>query len=233
MRSERTIKAVIFDLDNTLVESQIDYLQMKSDVLEELVREGVEPLLLDPSRTIVENVRVGKEDLSRKRPSVDLGAVDIRVNALLTARELERVETVRVHPGVSETLQAVRDRGMRMAVLTRGSRTYAMKVLSLTGLDGRVGPCVCRDDYPLEEAKPNPLAMRRAASKMGLSSEECLYVGDHPMDLECARASGAIFVGVLTGSTDLEKWHQSGCEAVIASVADLPSFIATTLANDT
>ena len=98
-------------------------------------------------------------------------------------------------------------------------------MLLITGLDGTTGPCVCRDDYPLEEAKPNPLAMRRVAAKLGLDAVDCLYVGDHPMDLECARASGAGFVAVTTGSTDRERWSQSGCRMIIDSVADLPSVL--------
>ena len=225
MSSKERIKAVIFDLDNTLVESQIDYRQMKLDVLEELARSGVEAYLLDPSKTIVENIRRGKEDLQRKDPGLDLDELDERINALLTLRELERVQTARAHGGAPTALDAIGGRGLAMAVLTRGSRTYAQKVLALTGLDGRVGPCVCRDDYPLEEAKPNPLAMRRAARMLGLKAEECLYIGDHVMDLECAVASGARFVGVLTGSTDLERWRQSGCETIIASIAELPDFL--------
>jgi phosphoglycolate phosphatase-like HAD superfamily hydrolase len=220
------IKAVIFDLDNTLVESQIDYHQMKLDVLGELARSGVGPSLLSPSKTIMENIKIGKEDLLQKRPGMDVGVIDDRLNALLTAREMERVETVKVHAGACEALDAVRVEDMAVGVLTRGSRAYALKVLSLTGLDSKVGPCVCRDDYPLEEAKPNPLAMIRVANQVGLSARDCLYVGDHPMDFDCANASGASFVGVMTGSTDGERWKKSGCETVIASVADLPMILA-------
>lgn len=221
----KNIKAVIFDLDNTLVESQIDYHRMKLDVLDELARSGVEPSLLSYSRTIVDNIMTGKQDLLRKHPDLDVGKIDERLNALLTARELERIETVRAHVGASEALDAVLGKHMAVGVLTRGSRAYALKVLSLTGLDGRAGPCVCRDDHPLEEAKPNPLAMIRVAGKVGLSSRDCLYVGDHLMDLDCARASGASFVGVMTGSNDRERWRQSGCDTVIPSVADLPMLL--------
>jgi phosphoglycolate phosphatase len=220
------VKAIIFDLDNTLVESQIDYGAMKSDVLEELISSGADAGLLDPSKTIVENIRRAKADLERRNPGMDISRMDERINALLTARELERVEAARAHEGAFIVLDAVKGRGLATAVLTRGSRRYALEVLCMTGLDGRVGPCVCRDDYPLEEAKPNPLAMRRAADRIGLRAEDCLYVGDHPMDLECAKSSGARFVGVTTGSTDRERWLQSGCETVIASIADLPAVLA-------
>jgi phosphoglycolate phosphatase-like HAD superfamily hydrolase len=225
MTRANVVRAVVFDLDNTLVESQIDYHLMKLDVLDELVRLGVDPALLDGSRTIVENVKKGKEQLAVKYPDLDLSMVDRRINALLTARELERVETARAHPGASSALKAVEGAGLLTALLTRGSREYALKVLLITGLDGTTGPCICRDDYPLEEAKPNPLAMRRVAAKLGLEAVDCLYIGDHPMDLECARASGAGFVAVTTGSTDREGWSQSGCRTIIDSVADLPSLL--------
>jgi N-acetyl-D-muramate 6-phosphate phosphatase len=225
MTRTKIVRAVVFDLDNTLVESQIDYHQMKLDVLEELVRSGVDPALLDKAMTIVENVKKGKEQLEIKHPDLDLSMVDRRINSLLTARELERVETARAHQGAYSAIKAVKTAGLLTALLTRGSREYALKVLLITGLDGSTGPCVCRDDYPLEEAKPNPLAMRRVAAKLGLDAEDCLYVGDHPMDLECARASGAGFVAVTTGSTDRERWSQNGCRTIIESVADLPSLL--------
>jgi phosphoglycolate phosphatase len=225
MTRTNVVRAVVFDLDNTLVESQIDYHLMKLEVLDELVRSGVDPTLLDRSRTIVENVQKGKERLAAMHPDLDLSKVDRRINALLTSRELERVETARAHPGAHSALRAVQSAGLLTALLTRGSREYALKVLLITGLDGTTGPCVCRDDYPLEEAKPNPLAMRRVAAKLGLDAVDCLYVGDHPMDLECARASGAGFVAVTTGSTDRERWSQSGCRTIIDSVADLPSLL--------
>jgi N-acetyl-D-muramate 6-phosphate phosphatase len=225
MTQTKIVRAVVFDLDNTLIESQIDYHQMKLDVLEELSRSGVDPALLDRAKTIVENVKKGKEHLAVKHPDLDLSMVDRRINALLTARELERVETARAYLGAFSALKAVEAAGLLTALLTRGSREYALKVLLITGLDGTTGPCVCRDDYPLEEAKPNPLAMNRVAAKLGLDAVDCLYVGDHPMDLECARASGAGFVAVTTGTTDRVGWSQSGCRTIIDSVADLPSLL--------
>jgi phosphoglycolate phosphatase len=67
--------------------------------------------------------------------------------------------------------------------------------------------------------------MERIAEKLGCRSEECVFIGDHPMDFECAKASGAKFIGVLTGSTDREKWSLAGCEAVIESIADVPKWL--------
>lgn len=232
MLRKSRIRGVIFDLDNTLVESEIDYDRMKRDVLEELRRAGVDPTVLDEGRTVVDNLRAGKEDLATRDPGLDPMEIDRRINALLTAREMERIGSVRLLKGVMDTLRRIEGRGMRTAVLTRGSRCYALKVLELTGLDGRVGPCVCRDDHPLEEAKPSSKAMERAAALLGMRPEDCIYIGDHPMDLDCARTSGASFVGVLTGSTDQDRWRRCGCELVVASVADLPDLLERLPAQD-
>ena len=219
------LRAVIFDLDHTLVESMIDYGRMNCSVIHELVKAGVDPSILKESRSVVENLQEGKRYLALHDPAFDPAQVDRRINALLTASEMERVASARMIPGTIEAIELLEEMGLRMAVLTRGSRIYAMKLLDLTGLDGRLGQCVCRDDHPLEEAKPNPLAMRRTASLIGVHVEDCVYAGDHPMDLECATAAGARFVGVLTGNTTRERWKEHGCELVIPSVAALPRLL--------
>ncbi len=216
---------MIFDLDNTLVESKIDYARMRRSVVSELVGMGTDPTLLDTTRTVVENIRIGKAYLAMHFPSLDAMEVDRRINRLLTSIEMERIGSARAYDGAEEAIRRIRSMGMATALLTRGSRRYALSLLELLGLDGMVGPCVCRDDYPLEEAKPNPLALIRAAGLLGLEARECLYIGDHLMDLDCAKASGAFFVGVLTGSTDAAQWRSRGCESVIATIADLPSMI--------
>lgn len=219
------VRAVIFDLDNTLVYSMIDYRRMKRTVIQELARAGVNPSILDECKTLVQNVLDGKRYLAAHDPTYDPAEEDRRINALLTASEMERVDSARVIPGTIEAIDLLREMGLGMAVLTRGSRAYAMRLLDLTGLDGRLGPCVCRDDHPLEEAKPNPLAMMRTANLIGVPVEDCVYAGDHPMDLECAKTAGARFIGVLTGSTTKEKWNEHGCDVIIPSVAELPRLL--------
>ena len=217
----RPVRAIVFDLDNTLVSSHIDYARLKLAVLEELINEGVPDRLLDEKTSVVEIFVRGKDYLQRNLSASRLVEFNGRLDRTLMQIEMERVDQVREIEGALSLVNSLKENGFEVGILTRGSRGYATTVLSRTGFDGEIVHLVCRDDYPMEEAKPNPLAMDRIAERLHCRPEDCLFIGDHPMDLECAKASGASFIGVLTGSTDREKWSQTGCEVVIDSIADL------------
>lgn len=219
---QRGTEAVIFDLDNTLLSSRIDYARMKREVLQDLVGLGAPPKELDESASIADVILKGKSLLARSGCALDDGQMDVRLGAILTARELDGISYVKRIDGASEVLASLRERGVPTAILTRGSRAYALQAMAVAGLNGKAGPCVCRDDHPLAEAKPHPISMSRAAALVGMRPSQCWYVGDNIMDLECAVASGARFIGVNTGSMNAERWERSGCEQCIESVADLP-----------
>jgi phosphoglycolate phosphatase len=84
---------------------------------------------------------------------------------------------------------------------------------------------VCRDDHPEEEAKPNGKAMERVAALLGIMPQKCLMVGDHLMDMSCARSASAQFIGVLTGAFSQQDWSRYDIPIVIPSVGELPTLL--------
>jgi phosphoglycolate phosphatase len=84
---------------------------------------------------------------------------------------------------------------------------------------------VCRDDHAEEEAKPAPISLRRAAAGIGFQAQDCLMVGDHMMDLECARAAGSGFIGVLSGSGDEHLWRREGVSMIVSDVGEIPKLL--------
>ena len=226
MRNVLRPKAIVFDLDNTLVESAVDFQEMRRRVVAELERCGAPRHLVDTEKTVLTNIREGRNYLSRLRDESYLLDLDMRLGGILTDCELSTLPMVKVVEGAHDALAMLESQGLALGVLTRGSRPYASAALRKVGLDEVLQHMVCRDDHPLEEAKPNPLAMQRIASKLGVHARECLYVGDHLIDLECARAAGSAFVGVLTGVMTVEEWRKHTCPQVVRSVADIPSTIA-------
>ena len=232
MKRLRGVKAIIFDLDNTLVQSHIDYVQLKQTVLKELADAGVPSRFISVDESVVENFIRGKAYLQENSSAAHQKEFNRRLSEALTEIEMERVDQVREIDGALSLVNSLKEKGFEVGILTRGSRDYALAVLGRTGFDGHVVHLVCRDDFPMEEAKPNPLAMDRIAEKLQCLSKECLFIGDHPMDFECAKASGALFVGVLTGSTNKERWSQVGCKAVIDSIADLPQWLKSEMRLD-
>jgi len=129
--------------------------------------------------------------------------------------------------GARETILELKDMGYEVGLLTRGSRRYATAAMQVAGLDGILEERLFRDDYPEREAKPNGIALRRIAERLDVRPEECLMVGDHLIDLKCARSANASFAGVLTGAFGDDDWRREGCPCVIDSVGEVPSLLRT------
>ncbi|MDD1769602.1 MAG: HAD family hydrolase [Methanomassiliicoccales archaeon] len=224
MSENGSIKAVVFDLDNTLVESAINFREMRRRIVRELELSGATREVVDEERTVLSNIRAGRDYISRLRDERYVRDLDLRLGGILTDCELSTVPTVRAIDGARQTVCDLKVRGYAVGILTRGSRVYAEAVLAKTELSDLIRETVCRDDYPLEEAKPNPIAMERITSRLGTVPGSSVYVGDHPIDYECARASGSRFIGLLSGATTEEKWMELGCDFV-KSAAQVPDAV--------
>jgi phosphoglycolate phosphatase len=230
--ANRRFKAMVFDLDDTLVDSRKDYSKFRKAAISELLDLGVDLSALEPDGTVLANILKGKDYLHRTSDSYDERELDDRLNSVLNQVEMEHIAEAKGIPGAHQAVESALENGMVVAVLTRASRIYTLEVLKAMELDGMISACICRDDYPFEEAKPNPISMRRLAQMISVSPSECIIIGDHPMDAECAKACGAQFVGVLTGSTDRAGWKEKGCDLVIDSVADAPAILALIVRNN-
>ncbi len=216
-------RGVIFDLDGTLIHTTIDFAAMKSGVLRILVEAGVPRGALDPLRTTTENQLRGVAYLAGHGGDAE-GALD-RTSALMSDVEMHGVLATRPINSAAAAVAALRGMHLRVGVLTRGSRAYSTQALRSADLWHLIEWMVCRDDFPEEEAKPSSLALHRAAAGLGLKAEECIMVGDHLMDLECARAAGSAFAGVLTGSGDEALWRREGVRLIVADVGELPHLL--------
>jgi len=211
--AEKCYRGVIFDLDGTLIRSTIDFMR----------GHDLPPELLDPKGSMSYNVLIALGHLERRLDQEGLNGLLRRIEEASTEVEMMGVERTQVFPGVPEMLASLKGEGYSLGLLTRGSRRYAERALQVAGLDDVFPVIACRDDHDLREAKPNPVALVRVAGRMGLEPKECVFVGDHHIDQDCADAAGAFFVGVLSGSNDLERWSAKRPSLLLRSVAELPS----------
>ncbi len=219
------LKAIIFDMDGTLIHSTIDFRRMNQGVAETLLRHGLPRDILDSGGKVNESIvraysyfKVHSQQGWAEALEKDLNRVSLEV-------EMTRVEESREVPGTADALRYLRSKGIRTAVLTRGSRAYTEKALRAAGLEDMFEVVLCRDDHPLTEAKPNPLALRRVYDALGLKGEECLFVGDHDTDLLCAQGAGSPFAAVLTGSFSLDMWNDLRPDVIMDSLAELPDLL--------
>src|SRR5262245_29194401 len=193
-----TLRAVVFDLDGTLIDS---YAPIADSLNYAAVMLGHPPL--DPSQ-VRHTVGRGLEFLVARVLEVDADNV-VERDRIVEGVKLFREHydrtcelTTRLLPGVAATLSRLRMRGYRMAVATNKASHFSRRLLDALG----VGACLAAVIGPDQVAhqKPHPEMIEMALAALGVRREEALYVGDMEVDVQTARAAGLPVVLVPTGS---------------------------------
>lgn len=104
---------------------------------------------------------------------------------------------IRPFPGVIETLDALRERGMRLAIVTSRHRESTLRALDLCGLTDRFPEIVSPED--VSSPKPHPEPVLVALRRLEVAAEEAIFVGDSPHDIAAGRSAGTDTAGVLWG----------------------------------
>ena len=187
------MRAIIFDLDDTLVHSRIDFAKMKSETIKFVQSVGVTPGLLNDRMLNFEIMRVSLENLRGKGFSEEeIQRVLAGVNEIMNQVELESFDRATVIDGVPETLGALKTRGLKIGIMTRSCREYTERVLAKFGLTKYVDAFAARDD--VEKPKPSPEHAFHLLRLLDVPVEEALLVGDHWLDAQCAREAGLRFI---------------------------------------
>ena len=219
----RSVKAVVFDIDGTLIHLTIDFKKMRREIIEVFERHGVKKGVLTPTETTLKIVERGVEEMRRMGFSEDEVRETLReVDDVMDRIELEAISKIKPIEGVREAVAELKRLGLKVAILTRGHSTYAEKAMEACRISDLVDVVATRDD--VAEAKPRPEALIAVAKKLGVNLDEILVVGDHEIDHMCSRNAGATFIGVLTGYSKPEDFERMGCPYV-ESVHDVVRLI--------
>jgi phosphoglycolate phosphatase len=208
--------AVLFDMDGTLVETDIDFPLMRREVAALGERYGV-PASDIRGLDILAGVDLIVSRLTERGHPEE--AVHARQEAYekLEQIELSHSEDARAIPSAREVLQALRDAGIKVAIVTRNCRAAVLLSLELAGISSDV--LLTRDDVP--KAKPDPDHLLRALSMLGVPPDEAITIGDHWMDVAAGNAAGTRTIGFLRADrpSDFFDMHEPGL--VIRDLAEL------------
>lgn len=176
------MKAVLFDLDETLLKLPINYDELRRRLRECASRLGVEC----DFRQIIEGI----EEVSRT-----LGEEFRRMcYEIVESYELEAAEKPILESDATQLLERLKNAGLKVGVVSRNSRKCVTMSLEKTGLSRYIDVVIGREDAP--KTKPNPEPIIRALELLGVKAEEAVYIGDHPYDLTAASAAGVRFIAL-------------------------------------
>ena len=192
-------KVIIFDLDGTLIDSapdlalavnhmltSVDYANFDEATIDGWVGNGASILVqraLSGSRTIDENL---DSDFVAK-------ALDI----FLKFYALNLCVRTRLYPNVRSTLELLKSKGYRLAIVTNKPFDFIEPILKILELIELFEYFIGGDS--LVEKKPSPLPLLHVCERLNVSVEECVMVGDSNNDILAGNACGMETIGVTYG----------------------------------
>ncbi len=213
------IKAVIFDLDGTLLDSIEDITSASNRVYEPL---GLGTFSNDEMKTLVGD---GAEELIRRifawrgRPAPAEAVVAQILRDYRREYQACWREHSRPYDGVLELLAELARRGVKTAVLSNKALLFTAvmteELLAAHRFD------IIRGALPGVPLKPDPAPALAIAADLGVSPGDCAFVGDTNVDMATARAAGMLAVGALWGFRTADELRRNGADTMIAAPADL------------
>jgi phosphoglycolate phosphatase len=212
------IKAVVIDLDGTLLDTAPDLAHAAELMMAEL---GLPAVPLDTIKTYIGN------GVSRLAKRVLSGSMDAEPDAELFARAypiyLKHYGAhVSLHsrpfPGVVAGLDAFKAMGVHVACITNKAEAFTVPLLRDTGLLDYFELVLSGDTLP--KRKPDPLPLLHACQHFGIEPHELLLIGDSLNDTQAARAAGSPVFCVPYGYNRGRPVAELDLDAVVPSLFD-------------
>lgn len=215
------MKAVIFDLDGTLIDSLPDLRAALNIVLAQNGRRPVTP------KEIKTMVGSGSEKLLEQAFQLtgrSLMKKDFTLcfNAFTSYYQANHASKTTVFEGVLSTLKILSKKGVKLGVCTNKPHDLAIKVLRSFKLDHYLPVCIGKGKLPYH--KPDRRHYDNVASALGVKPHESLYVGDSETDVKTARNAGVPLILVSYGYSR-EPATTLGGDYLIGHFSELPAVL--------
>jgi len=212
-------KAIIFDLDGTLLDTLEDIADSMNLALGE---NGLPEHPLDAYRYFVGSGVKVLAELSVGKGSTPELVQKVLEGYLWHYARLSKNKT-RPYDGVTDAAKALHYKGLKLAVLSNKPHLSTLEVvaeyfpdLPFTAVYGQ------REGVP---HKPDPGATLAIAREMGIDPADFLYAGDTAVDMRTASGAGMYAVGVLWGFRYIEELVESGARVIISRPDELPKLV--------
>ncbi len=217
------IKAVIIDLDGTMLNTAPDFHEAINRMRADL---GLTAL---PQQTIIDFVGKGTENLIRKVLAVDYDAsgiaahYDVALAAYMAHYQTINGDLANLYPDVIEGLQSMRNKGLRLACVTNKPLSLAVPLLEKKGLQPYFDIVYGGDSFP--QKKPSPVPLLQVCLAFSLQPRQVIAIGDSSNDAIAARAAGCYVLNVPYGYNHGESIHNVDSDGIVQTLLEAANMI--------
>ncbi len=215
-------RAVLIDLDGTLLDTAADLATAANLMLADLKHPPIEPARI---RTFIGS---GVRQLVRRTLAVFGEARENEIEAALEIfmghYKAHLLDSSRLYPGVIDTVQKLTRQGRALGCITNKLDALTQQLLKAFDIDFYFDLVLSGDSLP--SRKPDPMPLLYASEALGVPVEEMLMVGDSRTDAEAAFAAGVPIVCVSYGYNGDQDVRELNPDAVIESFSELPALFA-------
>ena len=207
-------KAIIFDLDGTLLDTLAD---LADAVNYALAKNGLPTRSQEEVRSFVGN---GIVNLMHRAVGREHGGFDAILNDFIEYYKAHCADKTQPYAGIEAMLTALKDRGVKTGILSNKA-DFATKALAKQYFDGLLCAAAGENEAAGIRKKPAPDALLAMMKEFGVSEEETLYVGDSEVDIQTAQNAGVDCLSVAWGFKDESFLKEHGAKHMIYQPCEL------------
>lgn len=212
----RQFKAVLFDLDGTLLDTLDDLADSMNRVLARM------KLPVHPTEAYKYFVGDGMEKLAQRvlpETAGDSATIQRCIENMKQEYGAHWADNSKPYEGIPEMLDSLREQGMRMVILSNKPDNFTKATVE--HFFGKNLFEIVAGARPEIKKKPDPAGAILIADKIGLDPGEFLYLGDTATDMKTAVRAGMFPLGALWGFRTADELQESGAKKLLAAPGDI------------
>jgi len=204
MQNPQKIRAVMFDLDGTLLDTAPDFVAVVNQLLQENARAELPH----------EVIRAGVSNGSKALVTLAFAIEETHENFQPLRERLLELYTNHIavftkpFPGIQDLLDKLAEHDIAWGIATNKPAAYTVPLMEQLNMQPAPAIVICPDH--VQQSKPHPESLLMAAEFFHCAPEEIVYVGDHLRDIECGKRAGSITVAAAygyVGNEDINSWQ--------------------------
>ena len=208
MPKKKSIKAIVWDLDGTLIHFNIDYLGARRISIKILKKYGVPKHLLTINISILENMKSAREffrneGLTEKKIDEIIKEVDSEISKI----EYEAAQNAVMISGIDQVLEFARSKNLKQAIFTFNTKRNAETSLKKVKLVDYFDVIIGRDNTT--NLKPHPDHLLQICKQLDAKTDEILVIGDNTRDIEAAINVDAYSIAIITKLSKVETLQKA------------------------